>query len=228
MRLALFQMGQETDTFNPSPTTMHDFASFGLYEGQEVLDRQVGNGTVGGFLLAVEQSGRDIEIVPALAWLGGRQRPPHHRGACTTSRIACGATSRPRAPSTAWRCTSTERAPPRASTTSRAPCSPSPGRRVGDGVPIVTTLDHHANVTQAMIDHSDAIVGYRTQPHDPLETGIASTELLIRIVAGEVHADHRVAQAPAHLAPGAVPDVGRAHEDLVRPGPRPRSVSRAS
>jgi microcystin degradation protein MlrC len=29
-------------------------------------------------------------------------------------------------------------------------------------------------------------VGYRTQPHDPLETGIASTELLIRIVAGEV------------------------------------------
>ena len=35
MRLALFQMGQETDTFNPSPTTMHDFASFGLYEGQE-------------------------------------------------------------------------------------------------------------------------------------------------------------------------------------------------
>ena len=33
---------------------------------------------------------------------------------------------------------------------------------------------------------STAIVGHRTQPHDPFDTGKIGTELLIRIVAGEV------------------------------------------
>ncbi|MBM3523758.1 MAG: M81 family metallopeptidase, partial [Alphaproteobacteria bacterium] len=48
------------------------------------------------------------------------------------------------------------------------------------------SLDHHANITQRMIDQSTAIVGHRTQPHDPPDTGRIGAELLIRIVAGEV------------------------------------------
>ena len=71
----------------------------------------------------------------------------------------------------------------------------------------MVTLDHHANVTQQMIDHCDALVGHRTQPHDPFDTGRASTELLLRIVAGEAAPDDGLAQAPADLAPGAVPDL---------------------
>jgi microcystin degradation protein MlrC len=57
---------------------------------------------------------------------------------------------------------------------------------VGPGTPIVVTLDHHANVTQRMVDLSDAMVAYRTQPHDPFETAVASSELLFRVAAGEV------------------------------------------
>ena len=37
-----------------------------------------------------------------------------------------------------------------------------------------------------MVDGCDALIAYRTQPHDPFETGVASTELLLRLVAGEV------------------------------------------
>ena len=37
-----------------------------------------------------------------------------------------------------------------------------------------------------MVDGCDALVGYRTQPHDPFDTAVASTNLLLRIVAGEV------------------------------------------
>ncbi len=57
---------------------------------------------------------------------------------------------------------------------------------VGPDVPIVLTVDHHANITRAMVEHSDAIIGYRTQPHDPFDTGYASAKVLFRIVAGEV------------------------------------------
>jgi microcystin degradation protein MlrC len=185
MRLALFQMGQETDTFNPSPTTMHDFESFGLYRGQDVFDRQRGNGTVGGFLIAVDDDGRDIETVPlSRGWAGAGGRITtealeffeqllrddlsgagpidglalHLHGACSAEGV--------------------DDVEGRLQAIARDV--------VGPAVPIVLTLDHHANITQRMIDFCDALVGFRTQPHDPLETGIASTELLIRIVGGEV------------------------------------------
>ena len=46
------------------------------------------------------------------------------------------------------------------------------------------TLDHHANITQQMVDHGDALVGFRTQPHDPFETGEASTHLLLAMIEG--------------------------------------------
>jgi microcystin degradation protein MlrC len=36
---------------------------------------------------------------------------------------------------------------------------------VGPDVPIVVTLDLHGNVSQAMVDHADVVVAYRTNPH---------------------------------------------------------------
>jgi microcystin degradation protein MlrC len=57
---------------------------------------------------------------------------------------------------------------------------------LGNDVPIVLGLDHHANLTRKMVDSSTAIVAHRTQPHDPFDTGRIGTELLIRIIKGEV------------------------------------------
>jgi microcystin degradation protein MlrC len=43
---------------------------------------------------------------------------------------------------------------------------------VGSQVPIVTSLDYHANVTPDMVAHTDALIAYRTYPHvDRVETG---------------------------------------------------------
>lgn len=43
---------------------------------------------------------------------------------------------------------------------------------VGPDVPIVISLDYHSNVTPEMVEHSDALVAYRTYPHvDRPETG---------------------------------------------------------
>jgi len=56
------------------------------------------------------------------------------------------------------------------------------------GLPLVVTLDLHANITARMVALADAIVGYKTYPHvDMYETGCAGAELLLRILRGEIH-----------------------------------------
>src|ERR1035437_4051130 len=43
---------------------------------------------------------------------------------------------------------------------------------VGPVVPVVISLDYHANVTPQMVDLTDAVIAYRTYPHvDRIETG---------------------------------------------------------
>src|SRR5687768_6112574 len=50
---------------------------------------------------------------------------------------------------------------------------------VGQGIPIVASLDLHANVTHAMIERADALVAYRTYPHvDMAETGARAARVL--------------------------------------------------
>lgn len=57
---------------------------------------------------------------------------------------------------------------------------------VGDDVPIVVSLDLHANISDLMLRTADAMVAYRTYPHiDMAETGRAAAALLRRIIAGE-------------------------------------------
>jgi microcystin degradation protein MlrC len=54
---------------------------------------------------------------------------------------------------------------------------------VGPRVPIVASLDLHANVTRAMIEHADALVAYRTYPHvDMADTGARAARLLERML----------------------------------------------
>jgi len=54
---------------------------------------------------------------------------------------------------------------------------------LGSRVPIVVSLDYHANVTPAMIEHADALIGYRTYPHiDMADTGRRAAALLDRIL----------------------------------------------
>ena len=59
-------------------------------------------------------------------------------------------------------------------------------RVVGADIPIVMSLDHHANVTTKMVELSTAIVGHRTQPHDQYDTGSIGADLLFRITDEEI------------------------------------------
>jgi len=54
-------------------------------------------------------------------------------------------------------------------------------RIVGPGVPVVASLDLHANVTRAMMDGADGFDAYRTYPHvDMAATGARAARLLER------------------------------------------------
>ena len=57
---------------------------------------------------------------------------------------------------------------------------------VGAEMPVVISLDLHANVTQAMLDYSDAMTIYRTYPHlDMAATGARAYDLLETIWSGK-------------------------------------------
>jgi microcystin degradation protein MlrC len=52
-------------------------------------------------------------------------------------------------------------------------------RVIGNDLPLVVSLDLHANVTPAMVAHADALIAYRTYPHvDMAETGRAAARHL--------------------------------------------------
>ncbi len=58
---------------------------------------------------------------------------------------------------------------------------------VGPDLPIVTTLDLHANVSPRMIALANATVAYRSNPHlDQRDRGREAATLLLRTLAGEI------------------------------------------
>jgi len=57
---------------------------------------------------------------------------------------------------------------------------------VGAEIPVVISLDLHANVTEGMVAHSDAMTIYRTYPHlDMALTGARAYDVLDRILPGQ-------------------------------------------
>jgi microcystin degradation protein MlrC len=57
---------------------------------------------------------------------------------------------------------------------------------IGPDVPLVTSLDLHANVTPEMMANADALIAYRKYPHtDMAETGRASAEHLALLLNGQ-------------------------------------------
>ena len=185
MRIALIHIGQETNDFNPVPTTLRDYRSFGIFEGAEILEKLRGLGQVGGHLQAIEDSGVAVEHLPIIrGWAAAGGRIDREAYDFFDRKIRDGLKAAGRIDGLALQL--------------HGACSAEgiddvEGAQLavcrsvlGDGIPIVLGLDHHANVTQQMVSLSTAIVGHRTQPHDPFDTGKIGAELLLKIVAGKV------------------------------------------
>ena len=58
---------------------------------------------------------------------------------------------------------------------------------LGPDVPIILTLDLHANITRAMVERATAIIGYQTYPHiDMYEIGQKAGRLMLKVLSGKV------------------------------------------
>jgi len=56
---------------------------------------------------------------------------------------------------------------------------------VGPGIPVVSTVDLHANISERMVDSVDALISYRTNPHvDQAERGAEAAEALDWMLKG--------------------------------------------
>lgn len=72
----------------------------------------------------------------------------------------------------------------------------------GDSVPIVITLDLHANVSERMVEIANAIVGYDTYPHtDQVDRGLEAAEILVRTIRGEIKPVMAMVKAPMVVVP---------------------------
>jgi len=185
MRVALIHIGQETNDFNPVMMTMDGFRQFGILEGEEMLSAMAGRGQVGGMLDAVAEAGMAIDWVPIVsAWAMAGGRIDTEARLFFEERIGTGLRAAGRIDALvahlhgACSAEGVDDVEGAQLGVARAV--------IGPDVPILLTLDHHANVTTQMIAMSNAVIGHRTQPHDTYDTGRLSGALLVRMLRGEV------------------------------------------
>jgi len=69
--------------------------------------------------------------------------------------------------------------------------------RIGGNVPLICTLDPHANLSARMVDAADAIVAYRTYPHmDQYDRGLEAASLLARTLGRVIRPVQRACRPP--------------------------------
>jgi microcystin degradation protein MlrC len=70
-------------------------------------------------------------------------------------------------------------------------------KRVGPQLPIIGTLDPHANLSAAMVNATDALIAYRTNPHlDQRARGVEAARLMAATLRGEVKPTQAAAMPP--------------------------------
>lgn len=182
MRIAIGQLWQETNTFNPLPTTRREFEEFGVLRGGELVEQMAEVNELGGFIQSLRRWPEQPEIVGLVrlpAWPSGaatgetfdwlrdellgalRAQPPVDAVLLALH----GAMAAEGVPDVEGSLLQALR------------------QHIGPDVPLVATLDLHANITPRMVQHADALVPYHTVPHiDVVETGARGAALLRRIL----------------------------------------------
>jgi microcystin degradation protein MlrC len=182
VRIAVGQVWQETNTFNPIRTTRADFDQFGVTTGSELLEKMADTNELGGFIQSLRKWPEKPELVGLVrypAWPSGLATADVfewiRQGLLASLRAAMpvdavllalhGSMAAEEHPDVEGELLVAVR------------------EVVGSSVPIVSTLDLHANVTNAMVSAADALVIYHTIPHvDIFETGVRGAAVLRRIL----------------------------------------------
>jgi microcystin degradation protein MlrC len=182
MRIAIGQFSQESNTLNPLPTTRADFEAFGIYQGADMLERFADTNELGGFIQSLRAWPERPEIVSLMrlaAW------PSGPADAATFAYLV------DRMLDVLQRAGPLDGVLLSLHGAMVAECEPDVEGHllqrvrqiVGPTVPIVATLDLHANITQRMVDATNVLTLFHTAPHiDVMGTGKRGAGALRRIL----------------------------------------------
>ena len=185
MRIAVAELAQETDTFSPMAATLRDFEAYGIYEGEEILQKMQGVGPIGGFLQVAAQQQSTFTLLPILrAWAGAGGTITADTLNVLTDRLLTGL--KDAMPLDGVLLSLHGAAASDEHDDVEGYVLESVRGVMGSELPVVVAVDHHANVTRKMVKHADALVGHETQPHDPRATGRKAAAVLFAMLRGEI------------------------------------------
>lgn len=177
-------MLQESNTFSSFKSGIADFYNYYFKTGEQLLDNNVDN-ELSGFLRAAKER-QNVTILPTLFTQACSSGPIRRSDLNELKQLlaerlndlpACDGVLF--ALHGSWVAEDSDDADGEIVTLIR--------NKVGADVPIVITLDSHANVTQTIINQVDALVAYRTFPHvDYADTGYRAANMLFSIISKEL------------------------------------------
>ncbi len=185
-RIGLVSIALEANTFNPKLTELDDFRAVHLYVGDEVGRLRDSHHEVGGFLVELEEQGfQAVPLLAASAGPGGRLSTSVWRAliALLDNEL------RRVDPSSLDGLLIAPHGAMAAEHVDDADGEWMMKLRevVGEKIPIIATCDPHANVSQKMIDATDAILAYQTNPHlDQRAKGRKAAQMMVKTIRGEV------------------------------------------
>ena len=199
MRIAVGQIAHETNTFCRGETEVEAFRKLAWHRGPEVVARHRGVRTdVGGMLAAAERLG--LEVVPTFA-ANAEPSGTISAAAYAALRDELLAGLRAAGPVDAV-CLSLHGAGVAAGVDDLEGDLLGHVRAlVGAKTPIVVTLDLHGNVTPAMAELADLLLGVNFYPHvDEFERGVEAVERAAQLARGELRPAAHLAQLPMMIA----------------------------
>ncbi|MFM8251805.1 MAG: M81 family metallopeptidase [Planctomycetota bacterium] len=186
MRIAIGQLWQETNTLNPLPTRRENFNQFGVIHGAALVEQMATTNELGGFIQRLRSWPEMPEIVGLVrlpAWPSGAATPETFDWILTEMVSAIRAAGRLDGVLLALHGAMSAVDHPDVEGEVLAAVRAALDETPGPHVPLVATLDLHANVTRKMVQSADALVLFHTVPHvDVYETGERGAAVLRRIL----------------------------------------------
>jgi microcystin degradation protein MlrC len=183
LRIAIAELKQESNTFAPL-TSIQDFVNFHYYRKSEVIENLgSAESEIAGFLEICDENG--FEVLPILAAFsvsGGPVSMEAYKH--LTEELLSGLREVGQVDGVllalhgAMVCENVADADGEILEKVR--------RFVGPKIPIMVTMDLHANITRKKINNADTISGFHTCPHtDLVETGRRAARMLVRKLTSE-------------------------------------------
>jgi len=182
-RIVLGQLWQEQNTFSPVKTVLEDFEQFGLYYGDEIIERFSGVNELGGFITALNAR-KDTRIIPSIrawSWPKGNVSPVTYKflkdeiiGRIRKAMPLEGVLFSFHGAMVSDSQFDVE-----------GDILKSIREETGMDIPVAISCDLHANITHDMLKYADYIEGYHTCPHvDLFRTGKKAALIFSELLDG--------------------------------------------